>query len=111
METLYHLSWREYPALALAVLGIIFAAYAVRGERVAIKRYRFGTDQRLLTLLRDFRRAVIGLELVGIAAGWYWHVPALLAIAILVGAGETFEATNDIFAIEQALRLSHARGR
>jgi hypothetical protein len=54
---------------------------------------------------------VIGLELIGIAAGWYWHVPAILAIAILIGAGEVFETTNDITAIEQAVRLSPSRGR
>jgi regulator of protease activity HflC (stomatin/prohibitin superfamily) len=106
MEQLYYLSWREYPALALAILGVVLAAWAVQGERQAMQRYRFGTDRRLITLLRDFRRAVIGLALIGIAAGWYWHVPVFLAIAILLGAGETFEATNDIFNIERAVRLS-----
>lgn len=106
MAMLYHLSWRAYPALALAVVGVILAAWAVRGEREAMKRYRFGTDRRLITLLRDFRRAVIGFELMGIAVGWYWQVPVFLAIAILLGAGETFETTNDIIAIETALRLS-----
>ena len=111
METLYHLSWRAYPALALAVLGFALTIWAVRGEREAMGRYRFGTDRRLIALMRDFRRAVIGLELVGIAAGWYWQVPAILAIAIILGAGETFETTNDIIAIEQAVRLSpSARG-
>ena len=111
METLYRLSWREYPALSLAILGVVLVACAVRDEREATRRYRFGTDPRLIALLRDFRRAVIGLELIGIAAGWYWHVPAILAIAILIGAGEVFETTNDITAIEQAVRLSPSRGR
>ncbi len=108
METLYHLAWRGYPALALAFGGLARVIYAVVCE-CATPRARFGTDARLLSLLQEFRLAVIGLTLVGIAAAWYWHIPALLAIAVLIGAGETFEATNDITMISQAVHASRHR--
>lgn len=111
METLYHLSWRGYPALMLAVVGIGLMARAVGGERVAIQRYRFGTNARLVTLIRDFRHAVIGLALAGIAAAWYWQIPWLLAVAVILGAGETFETSNDIAALTQAERQSHRRAK
>ncbi len=109
MESLYHLSWRGYPALALAVVGIVLVVRAGWGERKAVQRYRFGTDARLLTLIRDFRHMVIGLALGGIAAAWYWQIAWLLAVAVILGAGETFETSNDIAALTQAERQSRRR--
>ncbi len=109
MGALYHLSWRGYPALALAVVGIVLVVRAGWGERKAVQWYRFGTDARLLTLIRDFRHAVIGLAFAGIAAAWYWQIPWLLAVAVILGAGETFETSNDIAALTQAERQSRRR--
>lgn len=60
-------------------------------------------------MIRDFRHAVIGRALVEIAAAWYWQIPWLLAVAVILGAGETFETSNDIAALTQAERLSRRR--
>lgn len=102
METLYHLPWRGYPALALVLLGVALMIRAFRGDREAARRHRFGTDARSLAAMRAFRRAVIGLACIGVAAGWHWQVPWLLALALAIGFEETFESSIDVAALEQA---------
>lgn len=109
MATLYHLAWREYPTLALAILGLALLARAVRNARIAARHRRVGTDAHSLALMRAFRGAVIGLALAGVAAGWQWHIPWLLAVAVVVGMGETVESSADVVALEQAERLPRHR--
>ncbi len=110
METLYHLSWRGYPAFALAALGVVLLVRGAWREYRAARRHRTGTDTRSLGMIRTFRRAILGLTLVGVAAGWQWHVPWLLAFTLAVGFEETFESSIHIAALAQAERLprSHA---
>ena len=109
METLYVLSWRGYPAFALAVLGVVLLVRGAWREYRAARRHRTGTDTRSLGMMRTFRQAILGFALVGVAAGWQWQVPWLLAFALAVGFEETFESSIHISALAQAEQLARAR--
>lgn len=109
METLYHLPWRGYPALVLALVGVALLIRAFRTDREGARRHRLGTDARSLAAIRAFRRAVIGLAFVGVAAGWFWQVPWLLAFALAVGFEEAFESSIHAAALEQAERTERRR--
>ncbi|HEY8491203.1 MAG TPA: hypothetical protein VIO14_09440 [Dehalococcoidia bacterium] len=103
MEDLATLSWRVYPALALVLLG---AALAGRGFRLELSGFRLpvADPAKAVTIMRGFRWSVIGLALAGAGIAWIWGLAWLLAISLVVGAGETFETSLDVFALERLRR-------
>jgi hypothetical protein len=109
MEVLMDLSWRLYVALPLMVLGTALAAWGIkRGLNGLICALR-GDSARLVTLMEGFRLAIVGLALTGVGAAWTWHLPWLLALSLVIGAGETLESSIDIFALRRWSRLELER--
>lgn len=108
MAELVEASWRIYPALALAVLG---AALAAGGVRLGADGFRRPVQDpaKAVTVMRGFRRLVIGLALAGVGVAWIWGLAWLLAVSLVIGAGETFESSLDIFALERGRRLRAGR--
>ena len=99
MEVLWDLSWRVYPAASIAVAGLWLLRCGLPRLVTGI-RLRGRRPEDLLTGVRGFRRSVLGLALLGLAAAWVWHVPWLLAAALVIGLEETWESS----AIFAALR-------
>lgn len=107
MEAIIDLPWRIYPASALLAAGSLLALYgAVIQWRGIVMPVR--DPDKALTWMRGFRMTVIGLAIAGIAAAWAWHIPFLLALAVIIGAGETFESSIDIFALRRGRRARTA---
>jgi uncharacterized membrane protein YfcA len=95
MDAFFDLPWRHGPALALILLG---AGLTIRGLRSMPNPT--GPKVDLMTWLRGFRRAVIGLAVALIGLAWLWQLPWLLAIALGVGLQETRESSHYITTLQ-----------
>jgi hypothetical protein len=110
MEALMDLSWRLYLALPLMVLGAALAVWGIkRGVHGLICALR-GDSAQLVTLMEGFRLAIVGLVVTGIGAAWAWHIPWLLVLSLVMGAGEMLESSIDIFALRRWARLYRIPG-
>ena len=99
MESMFGLAWRPYAAALAAVLGLVLVLRAALVARNDARRPK--KDALALALLvRGFRRAVLGLALIGVAAGWVWQQPWLLAVSLVVGFEETLESSIIVGALE-----------
>jgi hypothetical protein len=98
MEFLTEASWRIYPALTLMAAGAAVAVPGiVRGWSGIMQP--LGRPAKVLSIYRGFRRMIIGLALAGMGAAWAWQADWLLALSLIIGAGELFESTIDIWAV------------
>lgn len=110
MDTIVDLSWRIYPALLLLSGGALLAAYGlVRQFRGIVMPVR--DPDKGLTWMVGFRLTIVGLAIAGIAAAWLWHSVFLLVLALLIGGGETFESSIDIFALRRGREWQRQRER
>ncbi|HLZ69730.1 MAG TPA: hypothetical protein VKV26_07450 [Dehalococcoidia bacterium] len=100
MHELAHLAWRSYPATGLMAWGLWFVLRGVRRCRAAWPRPASGLMQPL-GWMRGFRLTVVGLALAGVGAAWLWQIGWLLAVALIVGFGETLESSLDIDAFSR----------
>lgn len=62
-----------------------------------------------LTWMIGFRLTIVGLAIAGVAAAWAWHSVFVLVLALLIGGGETFESSLDIFALKRGRRWQEER--
>lgn len=101
METVWELSWRVYPAAVLMAAGLVVAA---RGDFLLVRSARtpIGQRGRNLTWMRGFRMALFGGSLAAAAAGWLWHIPALVAAGLVIGFEETLETSICAWALKQS---------
>jgi hypothetical protein len=84
-------SWREYPAAALAVAGLVLLGkglwFGFAGSRGLLH------ERDALGWMRGFRLAVVGLCLVGIAVAWVWQVLWLFVAAAAIMGEELLETS------------------
>lgn len=104
MDALIDLSWRLYPAAVIIAAGVAIAAVGLRREIDGIRR-PIRDPTKVLTFVRGFRLAVIGLALAGIGAAWAWHLTWLLVLSLVIGGEETLEGTIIIFALTRGRDL------
>jgi hypothetical protein len=100
MEPLWNSDVRFYigPLLMAAGLRLLLV-----GARRAVRALRLpsGVRDKNLRLMTGFRLAIEGPALAGVAAGWLWNVPGVLAIAAIIGAGELLETSLDAWALRR----------
>jgi hypothetical protein len=84
--------WPALPIALLVVLGLGLVVEAIDAQ-IKAAGVPWSTSARLLTWLRGFRLAIIGLALVGIALAWLWGETWLLVLSICIAGEETFETT------------------
>jgi hypothetical protein len=106
MEWLVDPEWRTYPAAFVMAAGALIAIAGTRRQIDGITR-PIGDPAKAVTWMRGFRRTIIGLAILGVGAAWMWQAPWLLALALIIGAGEGFESSLDVWALTkgQDLRL------
>lgn len=104
MDALIDLSWRLYPVALLMAVGIVIAALGLRREIDGIRR-PMRDPAKVLTFVRGFRLAIIGLALASVGAAWAWHLTWLLVLALVIGGEETLEGTIIIFALTRGRHL------
>jgi hypothetical protein len=104
MDTLIDLSWRLYPAAVIIAAGIAVMAIGLRREIDGIRR-PLRDPTKVLTFVRGFRLAIIGLAVAGIGAAWAWQLDWLLVLSLVIGGEETLESTVVIFALTRGRDL------
>jgi hypothetical protein len=103
MEWLVESDWRQLPAAALMAVGGLLAIIGARRQVDGITR-PIGDPAKGLTWMRGFRRTIIGLAILGIGAAWMWQAPWLLALSLIIGAGEVSESSLDVWALDGGAR-------
>jgi len=98
MEWLVDAPWREYPAGLVMIVGAMAAVFGARRGVDGIVRPLRDTG-KALTFYRGFRQTVLGLALLGVGAAWLWQSPLLLSLSLIIGAGEIFESSLDVWAL------------
>jgi hypothetical protein len=95
--------WPIVPIMLLTLigLGLIFEAVHAQIKSVATP---WSSTTRLLTWLRGFRLAIIGLALVGIALAWFWGETWLLVLSLGIAGEEIFETSWMISTLERDRR-------
>jgi hypothetical protein len=112
MEWLVDAPWREYPAAVIMLAAGLLAFAGVRRQADGIMR-PIGDPAKAVTWMRGFRQTILGLAAMGVAAAWLWQAPWLLALSLIIGAGEIFESSLDVWALTKGkdLRLGPRVGR
>ena len=100
MEGLTDLSWRIYPASALVAVGAAILLSGIRLEVQGIRRPA-GDSMKMVTVIRGFRIAVIGLALASLGAAWTWHITWLFVLALVVGGEEVLESSVHLFILRR----------
>jgi hypothetical protein len=92
-SNVFDVSWRGYPAAALALAGI---ALVIRGLwfGVAGKPGLLRQGKDAFAWIRCFQIGIAGIALLGVAAAWYWHQPWLLILALAVLGEEMLETSR-----------------
>jgi hypothetical protein len=103
MDAFFEWPWRHGPAVALTLIG---AVLMLRGLRAMPNPMQPKVD--LMTWLRGFRRAVIGLGLALFGVAWLCQLPWLLAIALGVSLQEIRESSHYISTLEGDARRREA---
>jgi hypothetical protein len=100
MDTLWNLDWRVYPVAVIGLAGVLLMArgivLSVIGARTPLE-----VPGKNLTWMRGFRLAVIGFALAGLAAGWMWQWPVLVALSLCVAFEEFIETSIAAWALQQ----------
>ena len=89
---LYGFDWTEFLALGIALAGTALILLGVRRQVQGLSR-SWHTDRSLRKALRGFRMMVIGIGLLGTAAGWHYDITWLLVFSLAFAGEETFETS------------------
>jgi hypothetical protein len=89
---LYGFDWTLCLALGIALAGIALVALGVRWQAQGLSR-SWHTDRSLRKALRGFRMMVVGIGLLGAAAGWHYGITWLLVFSLAFAGEETFETS------------------
>ena len=104
---LMELSWRLYPAAALAVVGALLVA---RGVRAFVRAKSEGRDpERALRVARAGRVVILGLCVAVFAGAWMAQVAWLAALALIVVGEEMLETSLMVATLEDGRRRSLRR--
>lgn len=93
--------WTLLLVLGMAVAGIMLIALGVRRQVQGLSR-SWATDRSLRRALGGFRMMVIGLGLLGAAAGWHYQITWLLVLSLAFAGEETFETSLMLSALPSA---------
>ncbi|MEE9325038.1 MAG: hypothetical protein V3U90_05770 [Dehalococcoidia bacterium] len=107
MDALIDPWWRIYPASVLMALGAALAMVGLRNELDGLLR-PVRDPEKVLTLIRGFRLAIIGLALIGLGAAWLWGLAWLLILSLAIGGEETLESSIVIYALRYGRRQRQA---
>lgn len=89
---LYGLDWTLFLALAMSGAGAALIVLGVRRQVQGLSR-GWQSDRSLRRALRGFRLMVIGIGLLGAAAGWHYGITWLLVFSLAFAGEETWESS------------------
>ena len=108
MTSVINSGWAAFSVL-LMLSGAVVAAWAIRRAVIDL-RHTPRDPARAFVLLRGFRHAMIGLCVMALGIGWYWHLPAVVGLALIIGFEETLESSTMIAALKSDPRTEPRRG-
>jgi hypothetical protein len=104
MQTLtlvWEAEMRFIAAPVLLAIGLVSAGRGVRYSYAAL-RLPVAAKGKNVRLMASFRAAITGLAVTCIAVGWLLQVPALAVTAAIIGLGELFETSVDVWALRRS---------
>ena len=99
----YDFDWTLVLAIAMAVAGTVLIVLGVRRQFEGLCRSP-QNDRSLRSALGGFRGMVIGIGLLGGAAGWYYQITWLLVFSLAFAGEETFESSVMIGALPHSTK-------
>ena len=83
------------------------AGVLLAGIRLEVQGIRLQTSDptKMVTVIRGFRIAVIGLVFAGLGASWNWHITWLFVLSLIFGGEELLESSVHLFILRR--RPSH----
>ena len=107
------LIWNTDLRLSLAPgLALVALYYAGKGAAASWESLHAPAKApgKNVALMAGFRALITGTAVACVAIGWLLHVPALVIIAAVVGLGELFETSADLYALRASERWQTQRG-
>ena len=101
LDAIVDLGWRAYPSALIIASGALLLSIGTR-KIVAASTLPAGDTAKMLTVVRGFRIAVVGLALAGLGAAWAWHVTWPLVLSLVFGGEELLESTTHISILKRA---------
>ncbi|SRR6266581_259791 len=98
MNALIDLSWREYPASLILLIGLLVSGLGVWREVGGMRR-PFRDPEKNVAWARGFRISMLGLAFTGIGAAWLFQQLWILVLALAISGEELLESTLIIFAL------------
>jgi len=95
------------PAAALMVAGATIVLGGGRQWRELRRRER--DLRKAVALTRSLRTSLVGLAMIGTAFGWWFDVPALLIVSLMIRADGLLETSVVAAALEAELRRRSGR--
>jgi hypothetical protein len=100
---LYVLHWTAVPLAAMTIAGAALIVLGIHRQFQGLCRSS-QDDRSLRWALGGFRMMVIGLGLVGAAAGWHYQITWLLVLSLAFAGEETFESSLMIGALPHSTK-------
>ena len=103
LELLWNTDLRLSLAPCMAVVALYYAANGASRSWTSLHQPP-ATPGKNVTLMTGFRALISGTAVACIALGWLLHVPALVIVAAIIGVGELFETSVDVYALRESER-------
>jgi len=103
LELLWNTDLRLSIAPSIAVLALYYAAHGASMSWTSLHQPA-ATPGKNVALMRGFRALITGTAVACIALGWLLHVPALVIVVAIIGGGELFETSVDVYALRESER-------
>jgi len=94
---------------AVDLAELYYAAHGASMSWTALHQPAMARGKNV-ALMTGFRALISGTAVACIALGWLLHIPALIVIAAIIGTGELFETSADVYALRQSERWQ-SKGR
>ena len=103
LELLWNTGLRLSLAPSLAAVALYYAARGASASWTSLHQPP-ATPGKNVALMSGFRALITGTAVACSALGWLLHVPALIIVAAIIGLGELFETSVDVYALRESER-------
>jgi hypothetical protein len=94
---------------AVAIAALFYAANGASTSWASLHQPP-ATLGKNVALMAGFRALIIGTAVACIALGWLLQIEALVIVAAIIGLGELFETSVDLYALRESERWQAKRG-
>ena len=110
MDAFFEWPWRFYPAMAIALAGLLLVVRGARRQALA-RGYSAATMSKPIQMMSGFRMLLLGTPLILAAAGWAFQQEWLLWIGVIVAGEETLETSMLLAALHEGERAQALAAR